>query len=44
MPTPIVLVEEMLDNIYIQFQKKTNKVFDLCYGMGKFVMNTQRFK
>jgi len=37
-PTPIVLVEEMLDKIPIEFWKTIKKVFEPCYGKGNFVM------
>jgi len=37
-PTPIVLVEEMLDKIPIEFWKTTKKVFEPCCGKGNFVM------
>ena len=37
-PTPIVLVEEMLDNIPIEFWKTIQKVFKPCCGKGIFVM------
>ena len=37
-PTPITLVNEMLDKIPDEFWKITNKVFEPCCGKGNFVM------
>ena len=37
-PTPIVLVEDMLDKIPIEFWKTIKKVFEPCCGKGNFVM------
>ena len=37
-PTPIVLVEEMLDKIPIEFWKTPKRVFEPCCGKGNFVM------
>ena len=37
-PTPIHLVEEMLDKIPEDFWKDKNKVFEPCCGKGNFVM------
>jgi len=37
-PTPIQLVEEMLDKIPKEFWKEMNKVFEPCCGKGNFVM------
>jgi hypothetical protein len=37
-PTPIILVEEMLNKISIEFWKKPQKVFEPCCGKGNFVM------
>ncbi len=37
-PTPIHLVEEMLDKIPEEFWKDKNKVFEPCCGKGNFVM------
>jgi len=37
-PTPIILVNEMLSKISEEFWTKPNKVFEPCYGKGNFVM------
>ena len=37
-PTPIILVEEMLDKIPDEFWKTPKKVFEPCCGKGNFVM------
>ena len=37
-PTPIILVNEMLDKMPIEFWKKPHKVFEPCCGKGNFVM------
>ena len=37
-PTPILLVEEMLDKMPNEFWKEKNKVFEPCCGKGNFVM------
>jgi hypothetical protein len=37
-PTPILLVEEMLDKMPEDFWKEKNKVFEPCCGKGNFVM------
>ena len=37
-PTPIILVEEMLDKIPIEFWKTIKRVFEPCCGKGNFVM------
>ena len=37
-PTPIILVEEMLNKMPIDFWKSPNKVFEPCCGKGNFVM------
>ena len=37
-PTPISLVEEMLDKMPEDFWKEKNKVFEPCCGKGNFVM------
>jgi len=37
-PTPLQLVEEMLDKMPKDFWKKKNKVFEPCCGKGNFVM------
>ena len=37
-PTPISLVEEMLDKMPKDFWKSKNKVFEPCCGKGNFIM------
>jgi len=37
-PTPIELVDEMLDKIPEEFWKQPNKVFEPCCGKGNFVL------
>ena len=37
-PTPVKLVDEMLDVIPMEFWKKTQKVFEPCCGKGNFVL------
>lgn len=37
-PTPVALVDEMLDKMPKSFWKKTNKVFEPCCGKGNFVL------
>ncbi len=37
-PTPIHLVEEMLEKMPVEFWKEKNKVFEPCCGKGNFVM------
>jgi len=37
-PTPIILVDNMLDKIDINFWKRPKKVFEPCCGKGNFVM------
>ena len=37
-PTPIILVEEMLDKMPSEFWKKPHTVFEPCCGKGNFVM------
>lgn len=37
-PTPLILVNEMLDKMPIEFWKNKNKVFESCCGKGNFVM------
>ena len=37
-PTPLVLVNEMLDKIPKEFWKKPKRVFEPCCGKGNFVM------
>ena len=37
-PTPVTLVDEMLNSIPIEFWKKPQKVFEPCCGKGNFVL------
>jgi len=37
-PTPVKLVDEMLDRIPIEFWREENKVFEPCCGKGNFVL------
>jgi len=37
-PTPLSLVEEMLDKMSNDFRKSKNKVFEPCCGKGNFIM------
>ena len=37
-PTPITLVEEMLNKMPIEFWKSPKRVFEPCCGKGNFVM------
>lgn len=37
-PTPVKLVEEMLDSIPSEYWKKQHKVFEPCCGKGNFVL------
>ena len=37
-PTPLILVNEMLDKIPMDFWETPNKVFEPCCGKGNFVM------
>jgi hypothetical protein len=37
-PTPVVLIDEMLDTIPIEFWTKPQKVFEPCCGKGNFVL------
>lgn len=37
-PTPVKLVDEMLDLIPVEFWKKPQKVFEPCSGKGNFVL------
>ena len=37
-PTPLLLVEEMLNKIPIEFWEKPHRVFEPCCGKGNFVM------
>jgi site-specific DNA-methyltransferase (adenine-specific) len=37
-PTPVKLVDEMLDKIPFEFWKKPKKVFEPCCGKGNFVL------
>jgi hypothetical protein len=37
-PTPVKLVDEMLDSVSVEFWKTPNKVFEPCCGKGNFVL------
>jgi hypothetical protein len=37
-PTPVILVDNMLDSITIEFWKTPKKVFEPCCGKGNFVL------
>ena len=37
-PTPVVLIDEMLDTIPLEFWTKPQKVFEPCCGKGNFVL------
>lgn len=37
-PTPVKLVDEMLNTIPVEFWKKSQKVFEPCCGKGNFVL------
>ncbi len=37
-PTPVILIDEMLDTIPIEFWTKPRKVFEPCCGKGNFVL------
>jgi hypothetical protein len=37
-PTPVILIDEMLDTIPIEFWTKPQKVFEPCCGKGNFVL------
>ena len=37
-PTPVILVDKMLDSVSIEFWKKPKKVFEPCCGKGNFVL------
>ena len=37
-PTPVKLVDEMLNSIPVEFWKKPHKVFEPCCGKGNFVL------
>jgi len=37
-PTPVILVDKMLDSVSIEFWKTPKKVFEPCCGKGNFVL------